>query len=177
MITLKKKRIVAVLLFVLGITSAIAHPNGSSATIITYSDGYLKTSTRLFFPDFRTEYEKFATVKSKNYVLNGFNTSDDKDLNRYMDGHFLIWANNKKCNFQVTKRQIEKHDDSYIVLIEMKSRIKLSARDNLRIKNIFIVETLSAQKNFVNLFPVNSVLPSKGTLTFDKNNVEYEIIL
>lgn len=174
---IKKIRIVAVLLFVFGVTSVTAHPIGFSVTNLTYSNGYLNTSTQLFFPDFRTEYEKIATVKSKNYVLNGFNSSDDKDLKKYIDSHFVIWTNNRKCNFQVTKREIKKHDDSYIFLIEMKTKVKLKTGDKIRIKNTFIVETLSAQKNFINIFPYNSVLSSKGTLTFNKNNFEYEIVL
>ncbi|MDD3321414.1 MAG: hypothetical protein PHS59_08225 [Paludibacter sp.] len=157
------------------IQSANAHPLGLTFSNLKFSKGELSISTRMFYGDFYYEFQENSSVKNKNYLKEGFDKKDKKDLIKYFKTNIQIWIDNVPLHFKNYSFKFEQHDvDAYIFVVEMKTSAKIKKGSVIKIRDTVLLYSISNQKHLINVYLNNSENPSHGIITLNKNCPEYE---
>jgi hypothetical protein len=165
--------LLAIILFLYG--NIFAHPMGMSMSKLVYDKGTLTLTTRIFYGDFYFEFQKWASVKNKNYPKQGFDKSDVADLNKYFRAHIKIWIDGKEISLTITKQSLENHeDDAFILVVELKGKAKIRPNSVIKVRNTVLVEEITSQQNMINFYLNDSSMPSHSLVTLDKKKPEHE---
>jgi len=169
------KGFLLVVIFIFIAQTLSAHPFGLSISNLVYSKNELTYSTRILYDDFRIEFQKTAHVKGKNYVKQGFDNEDKKDLQNYFRNNVHIFVDNKELKLKSIKFSFELHEnDVFIFIAEVSYKAKIVDKSKIQIQDNILFNTVKGQRNLINVFLKKPDIPSHAIITLDKQNPAYE---
>lgn len=156
----------------------LAHPFGFTVNNLIYNKHQLTFSARILYDDFRSEFQRNAHVKGKNYVKNGFDEADKTDLQNYIRNNLHVYVDNRELSHKSVRFSFELHEeDVYIFIVEVSYKVKIKKGSLIRIQDNVLLQTIQGQTNMVNVFlngPNSS--PSHGVITLDKDHPASEFV-
>ena len=157
--------------------NANAHPLGLTFSNLKFEQGQLSFYTRIYYGDFYYEFQENSSVRNKNYITDGFDKKDKKDLIKYFNTNIQIWVDNVPVHFKNYSFKFEQHDvDAYIIVVEMKGPVKIRTGSVIKIRNTVLLYNIGNQKHLINVYLNKSGQPSHEIITLNKNCPEYEFI-
>ena len=173
----RKSTLLAAIFLMLFFQNMKAHQLGMTFSNLKYSKETLTLSTRIFFGDFNSEFLKYTKIKNKDYIKNGIDDNDKKDFKNYFNKNIRIWINNSEIHFKTINIDFEQHEeDAYILLVDLSYKVEIRKGAKIKIKDAVLLNSISGQKNLINVYLKDPTVLSHGIITLDKNTPEYEFV-